>query len=72
MTPSPRSGAAYAFRRGVPKVIYTTEGTKRGFINAMLAPVHCAQEPKFGVRQALWFATLTFVAGALLRLLLAQ
>jgi hypothetical protein len=56
----------------VPKVIYTTEGTKRGFVNAMLAPVHCDQEPRFGVRQALWFATLAFVAVALLRLFLAQ
>jgi hypothetical protein len=62
----------YAGKHTVPKVIYTTDEAKRGFITAMLAPVHCRQEPKFGVRQSLWFVTLTFGAVALIRLLLAQ
>ena len=62
----------YADKHTVPKVIYTTDGAKRGFITAILAPVHCRQEPRFGVRQSMWFVTLTFGAMALLRLLLAQ
>ena len=56
----------------VPKVIYTTDGAKRGFITAMLAPVNCKQEPRFGVRQTMLFVTLTFGMVALARLLLAQ
>jgi hypothetical protein len=56
----------------VPKIIYTANGAKRGFITAMLAPVNCRQEPKFGIRQSMWFVTLTFGTVALMRLLLAQ
>jgi hypothetical protein len=56
----------------MPKVIYKADATGRGFVTAMLAPVHCRQEPKFGVRQVMWAVTLTFGAIALMRLLLAQ
>ena len=68
----PRSGAAYADKNGVPKIIYTTAGAKRGFVTAILAPVNCRQEPKFGIRQSMLFVTLTFGTVALMRLLLAQ
>ena len=56
----------------VPKVIYTASDSSRGFINAMLAPVNCRHEPRFGVRQTLWITTLTFGMVALMRLLLAN
>jgi hypothetical protein len=66
------SGAVYAPKHAVPKMIYTTGETKRGFITAILAPVNSRQEPKFGVRQSMWLVTLTFGGIALMRLLLAQ
>ncbi len=56
----------------MPKVIYKADETGRGFVTAMFAPVVCRREPKFGVRQAMWVATLTFAAMALMRLLLAH
>ncbi len=68
----PCRGAVYADKHTVPKVIYTADGARRGFITAMLAPVNCKQEPRFGVRQTMWFVTLTFGMVALARLLLAQ
>ena len=54
------------------KVIYRANGTGRGFITAMLAPVDCRQKPRFGVRQTLWVLTLAFGTLALMRLLLAH
>jgi hypothetical protein len=56
----------------VPKVIYKADPSRQGFVTAMLVPVFSRREPKFGVRQAMWFATLTFGGMALMRLLLAQ
>ena len=41
------------WQEAVPKVIYRADGTKRGFISSMLAPVNCRQEPRFGVRETL-------------------
>jgi hypothetical protein len=67
-----RSGSAYAPEITVPKVIYKADDTRHGFITAMLAPVYSRREPKFGVRQALWLATLTFGTVVLMRLLLAH
>ena len=69
---SPFSGAGYALRHTVPKVIYKANGTRRGFITAMLAPVDCRQKPRFGVRQTFWVLTLAFGTLALMRLLLAH
>ena len=68
----PFSGAGYAFRHTVPKVIYKANGTRPGFITAMLAPVDCRQKPRFGVRQTYWVLTLAFGTLALMRLLLAH
>ena len=56
----------------MPKVIYKAGESRQGFVTAILAPVRSSHEPKFGVRQAMWFATLTFGTMALMRLLLAQ
>jgi hypothetical protein len=72
--PSPlsRVGAGYADKPAVPKVIYKADETRRGFITAMLAPVNCRQEPRFGVRQTMWLLTLTFGTVAVMRLLLAH
>jgi len=56
----------------VPKVIYKADDTRRGFITAMLAPVNCRQEPRFGVRQTMWVMTLCFGTVAVMRLLLAH
>ena len=56
----------------MPKVIYKADGSGRGFVTAMLAPVNCRQEPRFGVRQSMWFVTLTFGTVAVMRLLLAN
>jgi hypothetical protein len=56
----------------MPKAIYKAAGTERGFITAMLAPVNCRQEPKFGVLQTLWFLTLAFGTVAVMRLLVAH
>jgi len=66
------SGAGYADNYAMPKVIYKAGGTRRGFITAMLAPVNCREEPKFGVRQTMWFMTVTFGTVAVMRLLLAH
>jgi hypothetical protein len=66
------AGPAYARRKTVPKVIYKADETGRGFVTAMLAPVYSRREPKFGVRQAMWVATLILGTMALMRLLLAQ
>ena len=68
----PSCGAVYADKYGMPKVIYKADGTRRGFITAMLAPVNCRQAPKFGVRQTMWVMTLTFGTVAVMRLLLAH
>jgi hypothetical protein len=62
----------YAANYAVPKVIYKADGTRRGFITAMLAPVNCRKEPHFGVRQTMWALTLCFGTLALMRLLLAK
>jgi len=56
----------------VPKVIYTANHANRGFISAMLAPVDCRREPRFGLRQTLLGMTLTLGTMALMRLLLAS
>ena len=56
----------------MPKVIYKANGTRRGFITAMLAPVDCRQTPRFRVRQTFWVLTLAFGTLALMRLLLAH
>jgi hypothetical protein len=71
-TTRPRAGPAYAAGGTVPKVIYKADESGRGFVTAMLSPVYYRREPKFGVRQAMWVATLTFGTMALMRLLLAQ
>jgi hypothetical protein len=55
----------------VPKVIYKTDGTRRGFITAMLAPVNSREEPRFGPRQTMWVLILAFGIVALMRLFLA-
>jgi hypothetical protein len=70
--PLPSCGAAYADKDAVPKVIYKADGTRRGFITAMLSPVNCRQVPKFGVRQTMWVMTLAFGTVAVMRLLLAR
>jgi len=70
--PLPHSGPLYANEYAVPKVIYKADGTRRGFITAMLSPVNCRQEPKFGVRQTMWVMTLAFGTVAVMRLLLAH
>jgi hypothetical protein len=62
----------YAAKHAVPKVIYRADQASRGFITAMLAPVNCRREPRFGVRQTMWTVTLAFATVALLRLLLAN
>lgn len=62
----------YADKHAMPKVIYKADGTRRGFITAMLSPVNCRQEPTFGVRQTMWFMALTFGTVAVMRLLLAH
>ena len=62
----------YADKDAVPKVIYKADGTARGFITAMIAPVNCRQEPKFGVWQAVCVMALAFGTVALMRLLLAH
>lgn len=56
----------------MPKVIYKADRSRRGFITAMLSPVNCRQEPRFGVRQTMWVMTLTFGTVAAMRLLLAH
>ena len=56
----------------VPKVIYKADGTRRGFITAMLAPVNCRREPKFGVRETFLVMTLAFGTVALMRFLVAH
>ena len=54
------------------KVVYKADGSRRGFISAMLAPVNCRQEPRFGVRETLLVMALIFGIVALMRLLLAR
>jgi len=54
------------------KAIYKAYDTRRGFFNAILAPVHSRQESKFGVRQTVWIMMLTFGTVAVMRLLLAH
>lgn len=54
------------------KDIYKANGTERGFITAVLAPVGCRQKTRFGVRQTIWVLTLAFGTLALMRLLLAH
>jgi hypothetical protein len=56
----------------VLNLIYKVDETRRGFVTAMLAPVNCRREPKFGVRQTMLVMTLTFGTVALMRLLLAN
>ena len=55
-----------------PNTLYKDGETRAGFITTMLTPVRCRREPQFGVRQAMWAATLTFAGMVVLRLLLAQ
>ena len=71
-SPRPYYGAVYAGKYAMPKVIYKADGTRRGFITAMLAPVNCRQEPRFGVWQTMFVMTLTFGTVAVMRLLLAH
>ena len=71
-SPRPYYGAVYAVKYAMPKVIYKADGTRRGFITAMLAPVNCRQEPRFGVWQTMFVMTLTFGTVAVMRLLLAH
>ena len=54
------------------KVIFKADGSRRGFISAMLAPVNCRQEPRFGVREMLLVVTLVAGILGLMRLLLAR
>ena len=56
----------------VAKVIYKADGTRRGFISSMLAPVNCRREPRFGVRETLAVMVLVFGTVALMRFLLAH
>ena len=56
----------------MPKVIYKADETRRGFISAMLAPVNCKREPRFGVRETLLVMALILGILALMRLLLAR
>jgi hypothetical protein len=56
----------------VPSIIYKTDGGKRGFVTAMLAPVNSKSEPKFGPRQIIWSVILAIGTVALMRLLLAH
>ena len=67
-----RCGARHAPKHTMPKVIYKADGTRRGFITAMLAPVNCRHEPKFGVWDALGAITLACGTLGLMRLLLAN
>jgi hypothetical protein len=57
-------------QQAVPKVIYRTNQTRRGFITAMLAPVNDKHEPIFGVRQVIWTVILAFATVAQARFLL--
>ena len=62
----------YARKKTMSKAIYKADGARRGFVTAVLAPVNCRQEPKFGVRQTMWMMTLAFGTLAVMRLLLAH
>ena len=62
----------YATKFAMQKAIYKAYDTRRGFFNAILAPVHSRQESKFGVRQTMWIMMLTFGTVAVMRLLLAH
>jgi hypothetical protein len=61
-----------AGNRNVPKVIYRADGTKRGFITAMLAPVNDRREHRFGLREGALLMTLIFGTVLLMRLLLVR
>ena len=63
---------AVCCQAAVAKVIYKADGSRRGFIGAMLAPVNCRHEPRFGVRETLLVMTLVAGILALMRLLLAR
>jgi hypothetical protein len=56
----------------MPKVSYKADGTKQGFITAILSPVHCRPQPRFGIRQTMMVMTLAFGTVAVMRLLLAH
>src|ERR1035441_5025299 len=68
----PYAGAVYAHCHAMQKAIYKAYDTRRGFFNAILAPVHSRQESRFGVRQTVWIMMLTFGTVAVMRLLLAH
>ena len=68
----PHAGAVYATKFAMQKAIYKAYDTRRGFFNAILAPVHSRQESRFGVRQTVWIMMLTFGTVAVMRLLLAH
>ena len=68
----PQSGVRYAPDQVVPKIIYRADGTRRGFITSMLAPVNCRQEPQFGMLQTLVVMTLAVGTMTLMRFLLAH
>ena len=65
-------GSGYASKVTMLKVTYRADGTRRGFVTAMLAPVNCRQEPRFGVREKLLVMSLAFGTVGLMRLLLAH
>ena len=62
----------YADKFAMQKAIYKSYDTRRGFFNAILAPVHSRQESNFGVRQTMWVMMLVFGTVAVMRLLLAH
>lgn len=66
------SGAWYAHNNVMPKAICKANGTERGFITTVLAPVNCRHEPKVGILQTLWLVLLAFGTVGLMRLLLAN
>ncbi len=66
------AGAEPAPTRGVPTNTYKVRKPTRGFISAVLAPVNCRHEPRFGERQTMWVVTLAFGTMAFMRLFLAN
>ena len=65
-------GLAYASRITVPNGTNKNGLSEQVSIPAMLVPVCRAQEPRFGIRQAVWVAILAIAALAVMRLLLAK
>ncbi len=56
----------------MPNKTYKARKPRRGFISAVLAPVNCRREPRFGERQTMWVVTLAFGTMAFMRLFLAN